>query len=92
MSYATRRRMELSSPLTHSEQECMRAIHRVICTRHALPGLEDLSREVATSSSRLQTVLCALQRKRMVERSNGSIALTYQGIQLLEEQGLPVRF
>jgi hypothetical protein len=92
MSYATRRRMELSSPLTHSEQECMRAIHHVICTRHILPSLEDLSREVATDSSRLQGVLCALQRKRMVERSERSIALTGQGIQLLEQQGLPFKF
>ena len=88
MSVGTKKvRVSLNGP----EQECLRAIHHIICTKHSLPSLEVLAQILDSPTARVRVLVNALERKQMTDSVTCSaISLSYLGIQTLEELGLPI--
>ena len=77
--------------LTQPEQECLRAIHHIICTKRSLPSIEGLAQVLNLSTERTRVLLNALERKQLTDSVTVSaISLSCLGIQTLEELGLPI--
>ena len=78
-------------PLTQAEQECLRAIHHIICTRRSMPSIEALTQVLSLPTARTRMLLKALERKQLTDSViSSAISLSCLGIQTLEELGLPI--
>jgi hypothetical protein len=77
--------------LTQPEQECLCAIHHIICTKRSLPSLEVLAQVLNLPAARIRVLLNALGRKQLIDSVTASaVSLSCLGIQTLEELGLHI--
>ena len=88
MSVGTRK---VRVSLTQPEQQCLRAIHHVICTERSLPSIKILAQVLDLPTARTRVLLNALERKQLTDSiTTSAISLSCLGIQTLEELGLPI--